>query len=183
MKSVDFFMQFIKNKREIGAIAPSSNFLARKITGCVDFDRAKLIVELGAGTGIITRHLAESLRPESNLIVVEPNDEFHRDLIKLKRRNIKIIKGYAEDLSKHIEDKGFCKADYIVSGLPLAAWSEVQRKDVMESIMRGLSDKGGFVQFQYSLQSYRKFKELFSDVQIKFTLMNLPPAFVYSCSI
>ena len=41
--------KFVKHGTAIASFAPSSRFLARMITKGIDYDRAKCIVELGAG--------------------------------------------------------------------------------------------------------------------------------------
>ena len=42
---------FFRHGRKIASFAPSSRFMARKIADGIDWEQAKCIVELGAGTG------------------------------------------------------------------------------------------------------------------------------------
>mgnify|MGYP007000262323 len=42
--------------------------------------------------------------------------------------------------------------------------------------------KGKYIQFQYTLQSQKMLEKVFSAVKIKSCLLNIPPAFVYTCS-
>lgn len=55
-----FFINFLKNWKQIGSITPSSNFLSRKMLKGLDISGAKMIVELGAGTGSITKHIIQA---------------------------------------------------------------------------------------------------------------------------
>jgi phospholipid N-methyltransferase len=42
-----FLKQFWKEKKMVGAMAPSSRFLAKKMLENIDFSNAKVLVELG----------------------------------------------------------------------------------------------------------------------------------------
>ena len=50
---------FFRHGRKIASFAPSSRFMARKIIDGIDWDQAKCIVELGAGTGPITAEIVK----------------------------------------------------------------------------------------------------------------------------
>ena len=74
------------------------------------------------------------------------------------------------------------KADYIISSLPFAVIPDVVVDNILKNSFEVLSEKGKFIQFQYSLNALSKLKLLFSKVKISFTFLNLPPAFVFVCS-
>ena len=63
--------KFWQKGRSIASFAPSSRFMARKIVGGIDFDSARCIVELGAGTGPITAELVRRVQPHTKLLVIE----------------------------------------------------------------------------------------------------------------
>ena len=48
---------FFRHGRKIASCAPSSRFMARKIADGIDWEQARCIVELGAGTGPITAEI------------------------------------------------------------------------------------------------------------------------------
>ncbi|KKY29008.1 putative 2-heptaprenyl-naphthoquinone [Phaeomoniella chlamydospora] len=57
------------------------------------------IIDLAAGTGKFTELLAQ--RPENyNIIAVEPHDGMRDQLIAKQLRNVKVVKGMAEDMSE-----------------------------------------------------------------------------------
>ncbi len=183
MHEVEFFVQFVKHAKKIGAVMPSSPFLARKMVERVDFAKARVLVEFGAGTGSITKQIMRHRRKDAHFLIFEPNARF---VAMLRRRfsgtRVHIIKDYAERLPLYLRKFGLSEADYIISGLPLAAWENARRTRVTTTAFSSLRDGGSFIQFQYSLASYRVLKELFSDVRVSLALLNVPPAFVYSCS-
>ena len=71
--------------------------------------------------------------------------------------------------------------DHIVSSLPLALIDDDIVSDILSSVGSNLREGGRFLQYQYSLKNYSDFKPIFKDVKLKFTLRNMPPAFVYEC--
>jgi len=63
----DFFLflgKFFKHGTTIASLAPSSRWLSRTTVRNVPWDRARILVELGAGTGPIPRVLAEKAPPD-----------------------------------------------------------------------------------------------------------------------
>ena len=68
--------QHIAHIRTSGAILPSSGFLIDRMLRAVDFARARHVVELGAGTGCITRGILARMRPDAQLIALEVNPVF-----------------------------------------------------------------------------------------------------------
>ena len=80
-----------------------------------------------------------------------------------------------------LEDMGVTEVDHIVSSLPLALKKEDLLSNILSSASSNLKDGGRFLQYQYSLANYGDMKPIFSDIKLKFTLRNMPPAFVYDC--
>lgn len=59
-----FVSQYIVKPRTVGAIFPSSKYLAAKMVKDIDFSTSSYIVELGAGTGVFTDQLLEKRKRE-----------------------------------------------------------------------------------------------------------------------
>ena len=55
----------------VGSVVPSSKFLSKKMLDHLNFKKAKLVVELGPGTGVFTQRIIEKLDRESTLLVIE----------------------------------------------------------------------------------------------------------------
>jgi phospholipid N-methyltransferase len=167
----------------VGSLIPSSRFLATKMLKNIPFEQAKVIVELGPGTGIFTEKIMKRLNPDTHLVVIELNDEFHQKLAaKTHQENCHIVHGSASDLEKILSDLGLGKADCIVSSLPFSNFPKEIRVSIMQAVLHCLITSGTFIQFQYTLQSKKHFKSLFNNVAIDYAAFNFPPAFVYSCS-
>jgi phosphatidylethanolamine/phosphatidyl-N-methylethanolamine N-methyltransferase len=166
----------------VGAVAPSSRFLANKMLKRVNFNDAKVLVELGPGTGVFTHKILEKMHPSATLLVFELNDNFFRMLTeKVTDSRVKLIHDSAEKIEDYLNKYNLEKADVVISSLPLANFPKELRDSILSASHRSLKEVGQYVQFQYSLQSRRSIKQTFGNMHISFTPFNLPPAFVYTC--
>lgn len=182
MKKIDFIKALMKNPVSVGALMPSSKFLAEKMAELSDLKNAKCIVEFGAGTGIITKSILSEMPRDATLFCFE----IDKDLIKILNKHIKdprlkVINDSAENFYKYISESVFEYADRIISGLPLAILPKDVKNKILKSSEEYLKDNGIFIQFQYSLTNLSDFKKLFPDIVINFELLNIPPAFIYVC--
>jgi phospholipid N-methyltransferase len=173
-----FIVSFFKDWRRTGSLVPSSWFLAKRLVRPVDFAKAKVIVELGAGTGAITRMILKKMRPDARLYVFETNTEFCARLKRIKDGRLVIINDSATEIDKYLSGE---RAHHVVSSLPIANFSPELTGLILESIYQNLEKGGGFTQFQYATGSYDKVRHFFKDIKIGFTLLNIPPAFIYEC--
>ena len=167
----------------MGAIAPSSKYLTKKMMGNLSLSEANLVVEFGPGTGVFTKKILELIGPKTKLVVIEINTSFYDNLKQqLSDPRLTLINGSATDLSLYLKQLKLHKADVIISSLPLAVLPSFLRNRIVLSASDSLSKKGKYVQFQYTLQSQKMLEKVFSSVKIKSCLLNIPPAFIYTCS-
>ena len=178
MNKLKFIKGFLKNWKEVGSVVPSSRFLTKKMIKPIDFEKAKVIVELGPGLGCITHKILELMNKDAKLFVFEINPDFCQDINNNKDSRLTVFNVSALDMIYHLKE---IKADYVISGIPLSTLTKDSRSILLKAIKNILSDRGIYIQFQYSLGAYKKLKSLFSKVSIDFTLLNAPPAFVYQC--
>jgi len=174
-----FFNKFMKEPGKIGSITPSSSFLAKKLLLDLPWHEINTLVELGAGTGVFTQFIAQHKGADCQVFVVEQDDAMRESL---QRQYPCFQFGcHAERLHELLYKSDLAAVDCIISGLPFAVFpEELQEKIVME-IKCSLRFEGVFVAFQYSLQMHKLLKRHFSEVEIGFELLNMPPAFVYHC--
>lgn len=183
IKKTNFLKQYFKAPRTIGAVAPSSKWLAEKMVGDIDFENANCIVEYGPGTGVFTEKLLEKKKPDTILFLLETNKEFCTQLRKKYESNhsVIIVYGSAEHVDSYLKKYGIKKVDYIVSGLPFTSLP----KDVSEEILlktRNLLGKDGmFITFQYTLLKKALFDRFFEKIEHERVYLNIPPAYVLKC--
>ena len=73
------------------------------------------------------------------------------------------------------------EVNHVISSLPLTLIDDDTVSRILSSVGDNLRSGGRFLQYQYSLANYGDMKPLFSDVKLRFTLRNMPPAFLYDC--
>ena len=182
MSKKKFISEVLKSTGTIGALSPSSSFLAEKMLKPIHFTDAKCIVEFGPGTGVFTLKLLEKMSPDSKLLVFEINPVFHEELQTIRDNRLIVINDSAEKIDHYLTLHQMEKADYIVSSLPFSMIPDEVVDAILKNAFAVLAPKGKYIQFQYSLNALSKLKSLYSKVKIKFTFLNLPPAFVFVCS-
>lgn len=175
-----FFKRFINRPTKVGSITPSSKYLFAEMIKGVDFEKISSIAELGAGTGVFTKHLKRLMSPKCNLLVFELDSEL-AEMIEKKFPHIKVYKD-ATNLQNVAQDKGITDIECILSSIPFANLPEPIVYDIMQNVVNVLSADGKFITYQYSHQMKDFLNKIFANVEIDFVLRNIPPAFVYKCS-
>jgi phospholipid N-methyltransferase len=176
-----FFTKFLKRGKVIASFAPSSRFMVRALLRDIDFSRCQCIVELGAGTGPITKELIRRAPPHCRLLIVEIDPDL---AAHLRRRfpGVDVVEADAADLDKLLDERGIEKVDHILSGLPLPSIPETIRERILDISARRLAEGGSFRQLTVMpLIYYALYRRYFHDVRFKFVPLNLPPGGVYVC--
>jgi ornithine lipid N-methyltransferase len=179
-----FLGKFLKHGTKIASLAPSSRWLSRATVGNVDWARADVIVELGAGTGPITRAIAERARPETKVVVLERDADFAAILRERFSNlpNFDVVEGDVRDLSAILADRGIGRVDHVISGLPVPSFPKDLRSDLFRVIKDVLAPGGGYNQITELALVYRGlYRKFFDDVRFVFEPRNFPPAGAYYC--
>ncbi|GJM11893.1 MAG: phospholipid N-methyltransferase [Pseudohongiella sp.] len=174
-------LNLIKSFRTSGTITPSSKVLIKTLLAPVDFESTRCIIELGPGTGCVTRAILERMHPDCILICFEVNSDFIGQLEALQDPRMRVVNACASSIRSVLDDLNIKEVDHIVSSLPLALIDDDVVASILESVRTNLSEGGRFLQYQYSLNNYAELKPIFKDVKLDFTFRNMPPAFVYEC--
>ena len=180
MNNWSFFREAVKNFRSTGAIARASPVLVKRLIETIPGDRPLTVVELGPGEGCVTRALLDRLSPGSRLTAFEINPAFVAKLRQTADARLRILSVGADRLTDHFSAG---QVDFVVSSLPLSMIDKGVKETIIRQAREILRPDGQFLQYQYALQDYGLLKDSFSSVNVTFTLANLPPAFVYSCSL
>lgn len=185
MKRLLFLFQYIIKPRTVGAVLPSSRFLAEKMMGKIDFHKAEYIVEYGPGTGVFTKKLLEKRQPGTMILLIEQNEEFYALLQEKykEEQNLFIVHGSAEHIESHMKEHGIPYADYVVSGLPFASLPKKVSADILTDTAKILKDNGEFITFQYTQYKKALIEQFFPKTEVRREFRNIPPAYVFSCSL
>ncbi|WP_346888764.1 rRNA adenine N-6-methyltransferase family protein [Clostridium sp. UBA1056] len=179
-----FIKEFLKNPRNVGAIAPSSKYLSNKIVENINFRDCKCIVEYGAGTGIFTEKVINRKSEDTLLLVFESNIIFYKELYYryINKKNVKIINDGAENIKIYLEKYNILEVDYIISGLPFTSLPLNISQNILENTKRVLKENGLFITFQYSMIKRNFFMHYFPNIDVDKVMLNVPPAYILKCS-
>ncbi|MFL1426398.1 MULTISPECIES: class I SAM-dependent methyltransferase [unclassified Nocardiopsis] len=148
-----FFTQALRTFHATGSIVPSSPALAGAMAEHVRVrpvpDEPLRIMEVGAGTGAITRGIAAAMRPGDTVDLVEANAEFAAHLEHLLETDpaLSPIAPQAKVHAKLVGDMGTDRTyDVILSGLPFANFTADSVREILEYYFEVLRP-GGHLSF------------------------------------
>ena len=100
---------------------------------------------------------------------------------KFDAPHLHLVHGSATDITQILHNLKLPKADYILSSLPLSNFPAALRQTILEEIKQNLNANGKLIQFQYTRGLRKLYGAHFKHVQIDYTALNFPPAFIYTC--
>lgn len=178
------FRQWLRDPLRTASVMPSSRELAAAMLAELPAG-ARRVIELGGGTGALTRALLAHGIPGDALLVLELNEELNAHL-HARFPQVRIVLGDAQQLLDIAGRNGFLAAgpvDAVVSGLGLLSMPRETQGAILEAAFACLREGGRFVQFTYGPQP-----PVADEVAQKlglavrrgtFVLRNMPPATVY----
>lgn len=179
-----FLGALVRNPRSVGAIAPSSARLAADMAR--DVQPASRVVELGPGTGVITRAVLSRVGPSGALLAVDTSRAFI-DRLQRNWPELDAVCASAEALPELAASRGWDGVDHIVSGLPFATLPAAVTLQILDGIRNVLRVGGTFTTFQY-VHAYRLppavtfrrelSERLGSPPQSRLVIRNVPPAHI-----
>lgn len=158
-----------------GAVAPSSKYLADAMARAAQ--GAGALVELGAGSGAVTRALARWF-PQQRLVVVE----LRKDLASGLRREFRSAEIHAAPAAQVLAKlSGLPPGTGIVSSLPFRSLPSAVKHDTVRSILEFLQSGLGRFMVQYTYYPGAPFRVPagFTWRKVAFITLNLPPATVW----
>ena len=168
-----FAMELVRHPRSVGAICPSGAQLAAAMAACIP-DGKGLVIEIGAGTGSVTRAILSRGIDPARLIVLEQSPEFCR-ILHGKFRGLNIVQGNAERLSSYVP--GNVPVLAVVSSLPLMNFSSALREAILNQMRTVIGTRGCIIQFTYALLGTSPYtRDGFRRDIRRFIPRNLPPA-------
>lgn len=190
-ENIEFLQAFLKNPGKVGSIKPSSPELAQKMIAGIKPGKENAVLELGVGTGAITKFLQEIVPDDRSYLGIE----LDRDLVRLLKRNfpeMTIVRGNAVDISSIHQRSGIGKIGYIICCLPFVSLpNEVGEKILLEVDKFMQQGNCTFRTFQYAhgyyFPSAIKLREFMRQRYGKarksqLIVKNVPPAYTLTWS-
>ena len=184
-ENIEFLQAFLKNPTKVGSIAPSSPELARVMLEGIKPDANNVVIELGVGTGAITKFLEELVPDNRSLLGIELDEGLVR-LLRKSFPDLNIVCGNAAETSEIHERSGLGKVSYIISCLPFVSLPSEIRDGVLADIDKFMQKGCLFRTLQYAhgyyLPSAVKFRKMMQERYGKekrspLVVKNVPPGY------
>ena len=150
-----FFREYIRNQSSVGAVAPSSRRLARKMTAPArSWQGNRRWLEVGPGTGVFTLELIKDLRPGDHLDVVELNPAFCEHLRE------HVLGSHADQVTLHegsiLDVTLESPYDSVVCGLPYNAFPTHLSRTILRRLVSLIRPGGTLSFFEYAAIRYAR---------------------------
>jgi phospholipid N-methyltransferase len=189
MNAIAFLKEFFANPATVGALGPSSPALAARIVAAAKLDSARVVIELGPGTGVFTEEILRRISPGTAFFAVERNERFAA-ATKNRCPNAVVWHDCATSIPRRLSEHGHERCDRILSGLPWASFPPELQDELLRTICDVLEPGGIFVTFAYlqglllpaGLRFRRRLQHHFGAANVTTTSpvwKNVPPAFIY----
>jgi phosphatidylethanolamine/phosphatidyl-N-methylethanolamine N-methyltransferase len=181
-----FLKRWLRRPLAIGAVVPSGRLLAEAMAQATMSnlaDRDGYVVELGAGTGEVTRALLTKGIAGDRLVLVERDPELAR-FLRRRFAGPQTIEGDASCLPRLLADHAVAPLGAVVSSLPLLSLPADVVKEIVTGVFDVLPPGGAMVQFTYGPKP-----PIPADLRRRLGLdgrhgariwRNMPPAMVWS---
>lgn len=177
-----FLYRWVRDPFLIGAVAPSGKELSANMAAAIDPATPGAVIELGPGTGSMTRAILEHGVPPGDLFPIEKDPDLYKRLAE-RFPDVQVTLGDACDVQAIARGLGIGPVKAVVSGLPLIGMPYDVRLRIVQGAFDVLAPGGVFVQFTYMPVSpvhprILSTLELVGGAMRKIWL-NLPPATVW----
>ncbi len=177
---VRFFKGWIDGPKSVGTPFPTSAYTGRSMASHIDLASKLPVLEIGAGTGVITRAIIKHGTPANRLFAVEYSADFSACL----RHNfpcVNVIEGDAFDLDETLGEHSRTVFDCVISAIPLLNFRPSERVDYIESLLDRIPTGRPIVQVTYGpLSPVPKGTGSFVAARTDFVFRNVPPAHIWT---
>lgn len=173
-----FFKRWLRNPLQMGSIIPSSPALCRRIAAAVEREPEEYVLELGAGTGVISRALLTAGVPAHKLIVVEIVPEM-AEFLRESLPGVNVICGDAFDLKNALPAHMQNRIGTAICGIPLVLLP-LERQQAFVDAVESVAPGKGFLLYTYCITSPLPYDKLSLGARrLAWTPLNFPPASVW----
>jgi phosphatidylethanolamine/phosphatidyl-N-methylethanolamine N-methyltransferase len=173
-----FLRRWARNPLQIGSVVPSSPALGRRIARLVSCGADESVVEMGAGTGAVSRALLRSGLPPERLVVVELVPEMAEHLQRTLP-GVRVLCGNAFDLPRLVPARLHGRIGTVICGIPLVLLP-LERQQAFVAAVEAVAPGRGFLLYTYCATSPLPWRRLgLAATREGWTPLNVPPASVW----
>ncbi|MBN2426932.1 MAG: methyltransferase domain-containing protein [Deltaproteobacteria bacterium] len=174
-----FLKGFLRHPELVGSIVPSSRYLEKRIVSAALVEKARLVVELGPGTGGTTRAILDALPHDARLLAIEIDPQFVSLLKSVDDPRLIVHHGSAEKLQEVLRYYDVSCPDAVVSGIPFSTMPPGRGGRILEAIWASLAPGGYFVAYQFRKRVADLGKKAFGIPETEMELFNVPPMHLF----
>ncbi|MCO5113770.1 MAG: methyltransferase domain-containing protein [Bdellovibrionaceae bacterium] len=187
-----FVRAALKNPRQVSTVFKSSKYLAQALVNAVDLENSQRILEIGCGTGAITKVI------QKNIVAIQkqnPQKSYDYLGVEISQSLVMFLKETFPDLSFHCGSAGELQSilednsvDSVISSLPWTLFSRDIREQILNEVLRVLKPGGTFTTFictnTFLTPNPYVLKKFFHNKLVNFqktemVFQNIPPSIVY----
>ncbi len=173
-----FFRRWMANPLQMGSVVPSSPSLCRRIAALVTRGPGEAVLELGAGTGVVSRALLDAGVPPERLLVVEIVSDM-ADHLRSALPGVDVLCGDAFDLGRVLPKRWHGRIGTAICGIPLVLLPMAEQKRFVDAV-DAVAPGRGFLLYTYCITSPLPYRKLGLTARREaWTPWNLPPASVW----
>jgi phosphatidylethanolamine/phosphatidyl-N-methylethanolamine N-methyltransferase len=177
-----FLQRWAKNPLQMGSVVPSSPALCRRIANQVRQEPGKYVVELGAGTGVVSRALLKTGLAPEQLVVVEIVPEM-ADRLRKALPGVQVVCGDAFKLEEELPPEVQGNISDAICGIPLVLLPRESQRAFVDSVRSVTRSPCDFLLYTYCITSPLPFQDLsLAARRLDWTPLNFPPASVWRYS-
>lgn len=175
-EEIRFFKGWQRDKKGVGALLPTSSITARRMASVIDTSSGLPVLELGAGTGVITKAILERGVPPRNLVSLEYASHFY-DLLRRRFPEVDIRNGDVFDLDTVLDERRDQAFDCVISAVPMLSFPLERRIALMGNLLSRIPRGRPVIQITHGPMSpLPAMPELYTISHFDFVVRNLPPA-------
>lgn len=179
---IRFFKGWMSNTRAVGSIIPTSSITARRMASVVDASSGRPVLELGPGTGVITKAILQTGLAPDRLVSVEYSTDFYNHLVE-RFHGVNFINGDAFDLDATLGALADTTFDCIISAVPLLNFPMHRRVALIEDLLSRVPAGRPVVQISYGpLSPVVAMPDRYRISHLDFVVRNIPPAQLWTYS-
>lgn len=174
-----YFRRFLKNPARLASLTPSSQALGRAVAQQVRRGKDEFVVELGCGTGAITRALLTAGVPPARLIAVDVDAELLA-VLREEFPDITVLECDALELTKHLPAAVLGKVGTVICGIPVSLLPRREQQVLIDEMITLMPPGRRFLAYTHRQTSPLPREELgLTGERLARALRNLPPASVW----
>jgi phosphatidylethanolamine/phosphatidyl-N-methylethanolamine N-methyltransferase len=175
-EEIRFFKGWIDGPKQVGAIIPTSSVTAKRMASVIDTSSGLPVLELGPGTGVITKAiLGGGTRPQ-DLVSIEYSTDFYQHLVKTFA-GVNFLNGDAFDLDRTLGAFKDRKFDSVISAIPMLSFPMESRIALLEDLLDRMPAGRPVMQITYGpVSPIIANPDRYKIKHYDFVVRNIPPA-------